>query len=102
MLCVDTCSLTLRSSKTKPEQGFWEAWPRPDTEGRGGRGDLRTRGGWADGRGVRRVRVHTCAGVFCARALVSLALLNHRTPGPCGVAAAACVLMLSHFSRVWP
>lgn len=37
VLCVDTCSLTLRSSKTKPEQGFWGARPRL---GAGGAGDM--------------------------------------------------------------
>ena len=84
VLCMDTCSLTLRP-KTYPEQGFWGAWPRLGEGGRGGtRGDLSTRGG----RAVRRVRVHTCAGVCCARAPASR-LLNHRTLCPWVAAAAA-------------
>ena len=35
VLCMDTCSLTLRP-KTKPEQGFWGAWPRLGEGGRRG------------------------------------------------------------------
>lgn len=44
---VDTCSLTLRSSKTKPEQGFWEAQPRLGA-GRCGGHEL----AWARGAGL--------------------------------------------------
>lgn len=88
---MDTCSLTLRP-KTKPEHGFWGAWPRLGEGDAGGHEVTRGLGAGAHGRGVRRVRVHTCAGVCCARALASR-LLNHRTLGPWGAAAAARALI---------